>query len=94
MSDDLCKSMYDAEWERRDHLQEAVATPLALLAVLGSAITFLYQRSSDPGLLWPWVEYTAIGLAVAAYIRAVYAFVRSYLGYMYRRIPFSSQLVA
>jgi hypothetical protein len=91
---DFLKAEYDAEWQRRDQLQAAASIPLAVLTVLGSAIVYLLQ-AFDSESAWLvaafWISVTVAG---AAYGVAVYMLVRSYFGYMYRRIPLPSQLVA
>jgi hypothetical protein len=94
VNEDFPKSLYEAEWVRRDQLQGAVGTPLGLLTLLGSAILFLYKEAPSFTGATKWFFAIALGFALLAFGCAVYSLVRSYHGYMYQRIPHASKLMA
>jgi hypothetical protein len=92
MDPEFLRKEYEAEWERRDHLQAAASVPLGVLTLLGSAMVFLVQKFDATGTWMAVTFWLAWGIAGAAYAIAVYMLVRSYFGYMYRRLPLPSQL--
>ena len=69
---DFLQREYEAKWERRDQLQSAASTPLAVLTLLGSAILYLLQKfeTDAPALLVPFWGFIAV--AGGAYAVSVY----------------------
>lgn len=88
------QQLYEAEFQRRDHLQSAVGTPLSVLVLVGTGLVLLAQKfRTDERLLQVvfWSSYTA---ALVAFVVTVYMLIRSFHGYVYRRIPYPSQILA
>lgn len=96
-ADDLCRSLYEREWTRRDQHQAAVSTPLALLTALAGALVYLYQQTLGAGdesaLRWPVLFYAAFAGAAGSFVYATYALIRSFVGYIYDTIPFPRSLL-
>lgn len=86
--------LYETEWQTRDHLQAAVSTPLSVLVLVATGLVLLAQnfRTDHHGL--EIVFWSAYAVAAAGFMVAVYMLIRSFHGYVYRRIPLPSQLLA
>jgi hypothetical protein len=85
--------LYDAEWGRTDQLQNAVATPIGILVLLGGALLVLVQQFRSDQLALEYTFWTLYVLACGSFSVAAYMAVHSYHGYRYQRIPYPSTLV-
>lgn len=88
----FAKELYEAEWARRDQLQSAVSTPLGVLTLLGTGIAYCYVGFQPK---WPAATVLFVIAEITAgvfFSFAAYCLVRSYVGYVYRRIPFPSEI--
>jgi hypothetical protein len=86
--------LYEAEWQTRDHLQAAVSTPLSVLVLVATGLVLLAQNFRTDHHALEIVFWSAYAVAAAGFIAAVYMLIRSFHGYVYRRIPLPSQLLA
>jgi hypothetical protein len=92
VADALFERLYQAEWDRKNALQGDTSLPLGILALLGSGlVVILKEYDGDGGLLDVlfWGGFTCASLA---YSVAIYMLVRSFYGYVYQHLPFSSAL--
>lgn len=86
------KDMYAEEWERRERIQSATGIPIALLTIVGGALVVFFERSM-PFAGWIDAPFWSLFVATSVLLGiALYMLVRSYLGYMDRRLPLASQL--
>jgi hypothetical protein len=86
------RAEYEAEWQRRDQLQAAASMPLAVLTVLGSALVILIRQYHATSVLASLLFWGALLLAGFSYVAATWMLVRSFYGYVYRRLPLASSL--
>jgi hypothetical protein len=49
------QQLYELEWQRRDHLQSAVGTPLSVLVLVGTGLVLLAQKFRTGDLLLRFV---------------------------------------
>jgi hypothetical protein len=88
------QQFYESEFQRRDHLQSAVGTPLSILVLVGTGLVLLAQKFRTDDRLLQIVFWSSYVMAVAAFVVTVYMLIRSFHGYDYRRIPYPSQILA
>lgn len=86
------QQLYEVEFQRRDHLQSAVGTPLSVLVLAGTGLVLLAQKFRADDRLLRVVFWSSYAVAVAAFVVTVYMLIRSFHGYVYERIPFPSQI--
>ena len=88
------KEFYEHEWQRHEHLQSAVNTPISVVTLLAGGLVLMGKsfESELSGLQWPfWIATAAAGVLVGV---SVYLLIRSIHGYHYERIPLPSALAA
>jgi hypothetical protein len=88
------KEFYDHAWQRHEHLQSAVNTPISIVTLLAGGLVLMGKNfeSDAPGLQWLfWTATTAAGVLVGI---SVYLLIRSIHGYRYERMPLASALAA
>lgn len=84
---EIYRQLYDFELAQRDHLISAVNIPMVVATILGSALgtmmmTFPYAKSAGSSG-WAFCGLVLVGLL--ALIAAIFALVRSLVGYEYAR---------
>ncbi len=92
MSDNLWRESYNTDWARRDQLQAALAGPLTILAILASAIVYLYQQTLSPDTVWSLVGYAALAASVVGFTYSAYTLARSILSRRYQVVPYAAEL--
>lgn len=92
MSENLWRESYNTDWARRDQLQTALAGPLSILAILASAIVYLYQQTLSPDTVWSLVGYAALAASVVGFTYSAYALARSILSRRYQVVPYAAEL--
>jgi hypothetical protein len=88
------QQLYEIEFQRRDHLQSAVGTPLSVLVLVGTGLVLLAQKFRTGDRLLHVVFWSSYAIAGAAFVVTVYMLIRSFHGHVYRRIPHPSQIFA
>lgn len=88
------QQLYETEWQRRDHVQSAVSTPLSVVVLVGTALAVLAQEFEARHPFLATTFWAAFTVAAVTFGIAVYMLVRSFYGYLYQRIPLPSQLLA
>ncbi|HKP76662.1 MAG TPA: hypothetical protein VJT67_14125 [Longimicrobiaceae bacterium] len=88
----LYKEFYQQEWQRHEHLQSAVNTPISIVTLLAGGLVLMGKgfETMHPALavsFWSTATFAA-GLVVAA----VFLLIRSIHGYDYKRLPFTTEL--
>lgn len=90
----LYKEFYDREWERHEHLQSAVNTPISIVTLLAGGLV-LMGKGFESGEAVLEVVFWGTGFVAAVFIGiAIYLVIRSIDGYRYERLPFPSDLAA
>jgi hypothetical protein len=84
--------LYETEWARRDQIQSAASTPIAVLALLGGALNVLVQHFDRASAALAWCFWPLFGMAVIGFIVTGYRLVRTFLCPAYERIPLPSLL--
>jgi hypothetical protein len=86
------KEFYDHEWQRHEHLQSAVNTPISIITLLAGGLVLMGKGfdSKYPALVWLFWIATAIASVLVG--GAVYLLIRSIHGYRYDRIPLPAEL--
>jgi hypothetical protein len=87
------QQLYEAEFQRRDHLQSAVGTPFSVLVLVGTGLVLLAQKFRTADTLLQTLFWVSYATAVVAFAVTVYMLIRSFHGYVYERIPFPSQIL-
>jgi hypothetical protein len=88
------KEFYDHAWQRHEHLQSAVNTPISIVTLLAGGLVLMGKsfESEAAGLRWLfWTATAAAGVLVGI---SVYLLIRSIHGYHYERMPLASALAA
>jgi hypothetical protein len=88
------QQLYEVEFQRRDHLQSAVGTPLSVLVLVGTGLVLLAQKFRTDDRLLQFVFWMSYAVAAVAFVVTVHKLIRSFHGYVYRRIPYPSQILA
>ena len=81
------QQLYEAEFQRRDHLQSAVGTPFSVLVLVGTGLVLLAQKFRTPDTLLQTLFWVSYATAVVAFAVTVYMLIRSFHGYVYERFP-------
>jgi hypothetical protein len=90
--DALFERLYQAEWDRKNALQGDTSLPLGILALLGSGLVVILKEYDAGGEMLDILFWGGFTCASLAYSVAIYMFVRSFYGYVYRHLPFPSEL--
>lgn len=88
------KEFYDHAWQRHEHLQSAVNTPISIVTLLTGGLVLMGKSfESDARGLQSlfWAATAAAGVLVGV---SVYLLIRSIHGHHYKRMPFASELAA
>jgi hypothetical protein len=93
MSPDFYRALYDEEWQRRDQIQSATATPVGILTLLGGALVYLATAFRTQSVFASIAFWTTFAGALIGFVAATYMLLRSLTGYTYRRIPFPSKIL-
>jgi len=88
----LFEKLYQAELDRRNALQGETSLPLGILALLGSGLIVLLKEYESDGGVLDALFWGAFACASLSYVLAIYMLVRSFYGYVYRHLPFPSEL--
>jgi len=89
---DYYRSLYDAEWARRDQIVATISLPAGLLALLAGGLVVFVQNYTFGNLA---LNYAFVPLASAAsmgFLFAIYYLLRAYFGPKYQRIPWPSEI--
>lgn len=81
------KEFYEHEWQRHEHLQSAVNTPISIVTLLAGGLVLMGKgfESDEAALQWLfWIATATAGVLVST---SVYLLIRSLQGYRYQRIP-------
>jgi hypothetical protein len=88
------QEFYNHAWERHEHLQSAVNTPISVVTLLAGGLVLMGKgfESEDPILRWLfWTLATITAALVGICINLL---IKSIHGYRYKRMPLASQLAA
>src|SRR5687768_4627195 len=80
MNLDLYKAFYEQEWQRQEHLQSAVNTPISIVTLLAGGLVLMGKgfESQDTTLVWPfWIATAVASMLVSG---SVYLLIRSIHG--------------
>jgi hypothetical protein len=86
------KEFYENEWQRHEHLQSAVNTPISIVTLLAGGLVLMGKgfEGKDTALIWLFWIATAVASVLVS--GSVYFLTRSIHGYRYDRIPLPAEL--
>jgi len=86
------RTLYDAEWTRRDEIRQAIALPAGVLTILAGVLVFYARSYSFPDVWTSIIFLLGYGAGLVAFGAGVYMLARSLSGPRYLRIPWPSQI--
>jgi hypothetical protein len=92
MNVDGYKEFYEREWQRHEHLQSAVNTPISIITLLAGGLVLMGKGFDSESAYLQWPFWTATAVAGVLLSGAVYLLARSIHGYRYDRIPLPAEL--
>lgn len=90
--DEFFRDLYQAEWERYNYINSAIALPAGILTLLGGGLLVLVQGYRSDSKELDAVFWIFLILAFIFYLFSALELVLSLHGYVYRRIPLPSQI--
>ena len=88
----LYKEFYQQEWQRHEHLQTAVNTPISIVTLLAGGLGLMAKgfESAHPALVVAFWGAAAVAAGLVGV--SVLLIIKSIHGYDYKRLPFPTEL--